>query len=298
MQSTKTQYYSVVPSEFKLDGGAMFGIIPKPLWEKKIHSDETNRINMALRVLVIKTQEKIILIDSGIGDYHPEKFQDRHNINASKSPLVATLEKNLNITAEQITDIIPSHLHFDHVGGFSQKIGNEIKPVFPNATLHLHRQHYEYSLNPKLRDAGSFQKHYFEPMIEEYKNKSLINWLSKDSGVILKDNDYELNYRCSHGHTPFQVHPYDNDLIFMGDLTPTHAHISPVWVMGYDMQPGVSSDERIEFYDFVQKNQLTMIYDHDIEYWGSKVEKSEKGYKAIDLQPQSHPSFAQILKHD
>lgn len=298
MQSTKPQYYSVVPSEFKLDGGAMFGIIPKPLWEKKIHSDETNRINMALRVLVIKIADKTILIDSGIGDYHPDKFNDRHNVSQDKSPLVAALESNLGIAADQVTDIIPSHLHFDHVGGFSQIENGNIMPVFPKATLHLHESHYQYSLNPKLRDSGSFQKQYFEPTIEFYKKNNLINWLKEESGSILSVEDYDLKYRCSHGHTPFQVHPFDNDLIFMGDLTPTHAHISPVWVMGYDMQPGVSPDERIEFYEFVQKNQLTMVYDHDIEYWGSKVEKSDKGYQAIDLQAQNHPSFVQILKRD
>lgn len=298
MQHSKAEYFSIIPSEFKLDGGAMFGIIPKPLWEKKIPSDKSNRINMALRVFVVKIADRVILIDSGIGDYHQEKFQQRHNITDTKSPLEVILKEQLKINADEITDIIPSHLHFDHVGGFLKVQAEQVTGIFQNATLHLHKKHYEYSLNPTPRDQGSFQYQYFKPLIDEYTQKKQVNWLEGDSGVILNTGDYQLNYRCSHGHTPFQIHPFDKEFIFMADLMPTHAHISPVWVMGYDMQPGIGPNERVEFYQFIEENQLTMIYDHDLEYWGSKIQHGQKGYQAKDLHPQQHPHFQQVLIKD
>lgn len=295
MQRSLVEYFSIIPSEFKLDGGAMFGIIPKPLWEKKIPSDDTNRINMALRVFVIKIADRVIIIDSGIGDYHPEKFQKRHNITNAVSPLESILKEHLNLNAEDVTDIIPSHLHFDHVGGYLKVENDQVLGIFPKATLHLHRKHYEYALKPTQRDQGSFQEHYFKPFIEEYIQKNQVNWLEDESGSIVEESDYKLQYRCSHGHTPYQVHPFDEKFIFMADLTPTHAHISPVWVMGYDMQPGLGPDERVEFYEFIEKNQLTMIYDHDLKYWGSRIENGQKGYGAKDLHLQQHPHFHQVL---
>src|SRR5690606_19008627 len=156
------------PATFKLDGGAMFGIIPKPLWEKKIKADEANRILMSLRVMFYQTSNRLILIDTGIGDYHPEKFQMQFEIKGSKHPLEECLNQ-IGKTADDVTDIVLTHLHFDHVGGLGTVTDNGPMPLFKNATIHLHKKHYEYALSPTPRDAGSFHIKTFKPLIEFYQ---------------------------------------------------------------------------------------------------------------------------------
>lgn len=278
-----TKYFILHPAVFKLDGGAMFGIIPKPLWSKLIPSDEMNRIQLSLRVMLIQTKNKNILIDTGIGDYHGEKFEDRFGVQGQKGPLEAILKKYFNLAPEHITDLIVSHLHFDHIGGLGQT-GQEHSTVFPNATLHIHKKHYEYSLSPTLRDAGSFHSNYFGPIIERANLLGKIHWLEGEEGTILNDEQEEIKFKCSHGHTPWLVHAYDRNFIYMADLVPTSAHISVPWVMGYDISPGVTTQNKLEFYDFILKNNLTMIFEHDMKFWGAKIrKKSETDYEASDL---------------
>jgi glyoxylase-like metal-dependent hydrolase (beta-lactamase superfamily II) len=294
-----TKYFILHPAVFKLDGGAMFGIIPKPLWSKLIPADELNRIQLSLRVMLIQTKNRNILIDTGIGDYHGEKFDHRFGIIGQKGPLENLLKKNFNLASEDITDLILSHLHFDHVGGLGHT-GQEHVSVFPNATLHIHRQHYNYSLNPTLRDAGSFHSSYFKPIIEKANNDGKINWLNGEEGVILSDNGEEIKFKCSHGHTPWLVHAYDKHFIYMADLVPTSAHISVPWVMGYDISPGLTTVNKLEFYQFIAENKLTMIFEHDMNYWGAKIKrKSETEFEAAELfTPESlDPLKSELIFH-
>lgn len=284
------QYFALHPSVFKLDGGAMFGIIPKPLWSKAIEADELNRIEMALRVLLIKTPQHNILIDTGIGDYHGQKFDDRFGVQGPKNPLLDLLNQ-AGLQKEDITDVILSHLHFDHVGGLHAQ---EQDLIFPNARLHLHRDHYQYSLNPTDRDAGSFQSEFFKPLIEKYETLGRVNWLSGSEGVIIKDGADEIKFRISHGHTPYMIHPYDEKFIYMADLVPTSAHISVPWVMGYDIAPGQTTKDKREFYEFIMKNELTMIFEHDKKYWGSKL-TYQKDFAPLKLHP-GEASDRQILE--
>ncbi len=287
-------YYSLYPSHFKLDGGAMFGIIPKPLWEKKLPSDEFNRVEMNCRMFVIQTQEKNILIDLGVGDYHGEKFEKRFGLQEIWNPVNKTLKENLGIGVEEITDIVLTHLHFDHVGGLGTNDG--ITPLFPNATLHLHKKHFEYSLNPTPRDQGSFQAQYFHPLIKTLEEKKQIHWLSETDDLILKDSKYELKFKISHGHTPFQVLPYDKKMIYMGDLLPTSHHLNVAWTMGYDLHPGDSSLERASMYEWIIQNQLIVIFDHDKDFWGARIKQLDK-YKFEYLE--KYPSHSNIFeKHN
>lgn len=276
------KYFILHPAVFKLDGGAMFGIIPKPLWSKKIPSDDLNRIQLSLRVMLIQTKNKNILIDTGIGDYHGEKFDDRFGINGPKNPLIESLNK-LNLSPEDITDLIITHLHFDHVGGLGAGETNHLL-VFSNATLHIHRQHYDYSLNPTPRDSGSFHAQYFKPLIESSDALGKIHWLEGEEGIILKDEKDEIFYKCSHGHTPWLTHPYDEHFIYMADLVPTSAHIPVPWVMGYDISPGVTTKDKLSFYEFITEKNLTMIFEHDMNTWGAQIKKtSDKEFEAAKL---------------
>ena len=266
------EHYVLEPGKFRLDGGAMFGIVPKPLWSKVAPPDQDNRIDLALRLWLLKLSDRIILVDTGIGDVHGEKFCRQFDIRQVHSPLEVAL-KNLGISSQDVTDLVISHLHFDHVGGIGKKVGEEIHPVFPSAHCHLHREHYRYSRNPTLRDRGSFHRHNFEPVIEYYQKNDLMVWHEGEEGRLLES----LHFRCSHGHTPWLMHPYDDQFIYLADLIPTSNHVHIPWVMGYDISPGVTTVDKQAFLDFVLEKELTIIFEHDPLYWGGVVEKSERG---------------------
>ena len=269
------------PSLFKLDGGAMFGIIPKPVWEKKIKADSQNRIEMSLRVVLIETQNKKILIDTGIGDYHSEKFNDQFGITVTKEPLKDAL-KNTSLQCEDITDVILTHLHFDHVGG----LGDSEKPLFKNATIHVHEKHYEYALSPTLRDSGSFHSFNFKPLLESYKKNGQLNFISQNEGVIIDDQGEKVEFMTSFGHTPYMIHPIFNNFIYMADLVPMSHHIRLPWVMGYDIEPGTTTIYKEKFYNVILKRDLTMIFEHDVDTWGGKLMINEKGQYQLK-NPQS-----------
>lgn len=273
--------YSILhPAVFKLDGGAMFGIIPKPLWSKAIPADELNRIQLSLRVMLIQTAHRNILIDTGIGDYHGEKFDDRFGIQGDKNPLVELLKEHFNLNPSDITDLIISHLHFDHVGGLGTNTPHEL--LFPKATLHLHRLHYEYALHPTLRDSGSFHTQYFQPLIEAAAQKGLIHWLEGNEGDILSDGEDHIYFKCSFGHTPYLVHAWDEKFIYMADLVPTAHHIPVPWVMGYDIAPGQTTKDKSEFFEFISRTQKTMIFEHDIKTWGAKINLASGDVKVTE----------------
>ncbi len=266
------QYFSLEPARFKLDGGAMFGIIPKPLWNKVHPADELNRIELALRLVLIKDGNKNILIDTGIGDYHGQKWDERFGVVGKPSPLELALEE-AGLKPEDITDLIISHLHFDHVGGIGKMVDGKIEPVLKKATVHLHKKHYEYSHHPTDRDTGSFQIEYFEPVIKWYQDHNQVHFVDGMEGEIFPG----MKFKCSMGHTPYLLHAYDDKIIYMADLIPTSNHVHIPWVMGYDISPGVTTEDKKVFLDFIEKKGLTMIFEHDPLFYGSTVVKNEKG---------------------
>jgi glyoxylase-like metal-dependent hydrolase (beta-lactamase superfamily II) len=274
-----TKYFALHPATFKLDGGAMFGIIPKPLWEKQIPADELNRIHLSLRVLCIKTDSRVILIDTGIGDYHDAKFNQRFAIVGQPNPLLNILQNELNISPGQVTDVVISHLHFDHVGGLGDQQGQF---MFPNARVHVHKSHYAYALQPTARDTGSFQTNYFKPVLEQLENEKRMVWHQGEAGTILKDGNYELKFKVSYGHTPWLMHPFDDKVIYMADLVPTSAHISVPWVMGYDIAPGQTTIDKTNFYHFISHKKLTMIFEHDMRFWGARIDWKNGDVQVIE----------------
>ena len=267
------------PATFKLDGGAMFGIIPKPLWEKKIKADEFNRINMSLRVVLFETKNKKILVDTGIGDYHHEKFNKQFDVVGEINPLVKALEK-IDISPDQITDIILTHLHFDHVGGLGQG-ENGTGVIFKNATVHVHKKHYEYSQKATLRDAGSFHTKTFMPLLDFYQHNGRLNLVETEEGELIRDGKDFVNYKISFGHTPYMLHPYTNQYIYMADLVPMGHHLHIPWVMGYDIEPGVTTEYKQKFYDFIKDKDLCMIFEHDNDTLGGKITYDERNRPAL-----------------
>lgn len=283
------------PATFKLDGGAMFGIIPKPLWEKKIKADESNRILMSLRVMFYQTKNRLILIDTGIGDYHPEKFNYQFEIKGNEHPLEKCLNE-IGKSANDVTDIVLTHLHFDHVGGLGNLTNDIMSPLFPNATLHLHQKHFEYAQNPTARDSGSFHIKTFLPLIKWYENNKKIHFVQDEMGTLIKDDNFELNYKISFGHTPFMLHPYDSKFIYMADLVPMAHHIKLPWVMGYDINPGITTKYKEEFYHFIIDKNLTTIFEHDNDSWGATIEKDDRGDFTAKEIFESSKKLVQIIQ--
>lgn len=265
------KHFLLQPARFRLDGGSMYGIIPKPLWEKVSSPDELNRIDLALRLWLIQDGERLILTDTGIGAPPDEKFKQRFDVRGPQRPLENALSK-LGFKTRDVTDLIISHLHFDHVGG----LGNDKTPIFPHAKIHLHSQHYDYAHNPTARDAGSFHTQVFDPLIQHYLDKGQVIWHQGEEGEILQLSDGPLNFKCSHGHTPYLMHPYNKDYIYLADLIPTAHHISIPWVMGYDIAPGRTTQDKQEFLAFILEKNLTLIFEHDVDSWGAKVQSDPK----------------------
>lgn len=288
-QKTSLKYYLLEPATFKLDGGAMYGIIPKPLWNKFHPADELNRVDLALRLWVIESENKLIVVDTGIGDYHDDKFNKMFDVKSSKHPLEQALNQ-IGKSCSDVTDLVISHLHFDHVGGIGILKDGQWQPAFEKATLHLHQEHLQYAKKPTARDTGSFHTHSFLPVIEQYQNQGKLTFHSGQEGVLMKLNDSEvLSFKCSHGHTPWLMHPYTDEMIYLADLIPTKNHISTPWVMGYDISPGITTEDKENMLPFIIENNLMMIFEHDPLYWGSRVEKNAKN-KYVALEP--------VEKHD
>lgn len=270
----------------------MFGIIPKPLWSKAIPADDLNRIELSLRVMYIEMGERKILIDTGIGDYHGDKFDDRFGVKGEKDPLTQSLKKSLNINPEDITDLIVSHLHFDHIGGLGHNSPHST--IFPNATYHIHKKHYEYALHPTERDTGSFHSQYFRPLIEAADQAGRVHWVEGDEGVLIQESLDKISFRCSWGHTPYLLHAYDEKFIYMADLVPTSHHIPVPWVMGYDISPGQTTKDKKDFYEFIAKENLTMIFEHDMNIWGAQLNadfSASKKFEVKAVDPQKPEVF-------
>lgn len=294
-QNTDIKHFCISPGMFRLDGGAMFGIIPKPLWNKVAPADEQNRIDLDLRLWLIQTPTQNILVDTGIGDYHGDKFDQRFDVRQDESPLSKALEK-VGLTTDDITDLVISHLHFDHVGGIAKLENDKFVPALKNAKIYVHKEHYDYALNPTQRDGGSFHVKVFNPVIKEMDAAGKVIWLNGSEGDILTfDGGETLKFKCSHGHTPHMIHPYSNQFIYLADIIPTSNHVHIPWVMGYDISPGITTEDKARFLEFIHENNLKIIYEHDPKYWGSTIVKNERGhFVAGDLFSKDDAQFNEL----
>ncbi len=277
MKIGKYELKVIETGEFKLDGGAMFGIIPKPLWQISNPADEMNRVTLGARCLLLISDSKKILIDTGLGGYWDEKFNRIYNVNQNENSLNASLNKN-NVTAGQITDVILTHLHFDHTGGSTKLVDSKWEPIFPNAKYHVQKKHYDWALNPSDRDRGSFVQNRFVPLAEEGVLNLIDNQLQFDD---------EIEFILINGHTFYQqmvkISDASKTLVYCGDLLPFSSHIPIPYVMGYDLQPLETVKEKKELYTKAVDNNWILFFEHDPEIIAATVMKTEKGFTAKEI---------------
>lgn len=265
--------HSISTGEFGLDGGAMFGVVPKNLWSKAYHpGDEQNRIPMAARCLVLLSDEKKIVIDTGCGTKLSEKLKKIYNLNTTEHTLMSSLS-SLGISASDITDVILTHLHFDHAGGATHLENGSAVPSFPNATYYIQKAHLEWARNPTEKDRASFFKENWEPIISAGMMEVI-----DGNGVISPG----ISVETFDGHTKalqmVKISDAETTLIFPADVFPTSAHIPVPFVMGYDNYPLTAMDEKRRLLPVIAEEKWIVCFEHDAFVPAARIIATEKGF--------------------
>ena len=269
--------YPIEAGNFKLDGGAMFGTVPKSIWKKLNPADDRNMCNWAMRCLLIEDGNRRILIDNGIGSKQSAKFYGYYYLNGDHSLKASLHAKGVDFA--DITDVVLTHLHFDHCGGSvnwnTAKDGYEL--AFPNAKYWVHRDHWTHALDSNPREKASFLSENMLP-IQELGH---LQFLGDD--LSISDN---ISAFVANGHTECMVCPKiklpnGKTLVFMADLIPSTGHVRPNYVMGYDIRPLVTMKERTAFLEQAIANDYVLFFEHDLVHECGTVKKTDRGY-ALD----------------
>lgn len=267
--------YSINAGHFKLDGGAMFGVVPKSMWKKLNPPDENNMCNWAMRCLLIEDEGRLILIDNGMGNKQDEKFFGHYYLNGED-----TLEKSLakyGFSKEDITDVFLTHLHFDHCGGSIEIVDEKFVPAFSNATYWSNENHWKWATMPNDREKASFLKENILPIQESGKLK----FIETKEGIEFTKN---VNLRFVNGHTESMMLPQinykDKTIIYMADLLPSVAHIPIPYVMAYDTRPLETLKEKKSFLTEALEKDYILFFEHDREIECCNLQQTEKGIRS------------------
>ena len=273
------ELYTINNGNFKLDGGAMFGVVPKSLWQRTNPADENNLCTWAMRSLLIEQENKIILIDTGIGDKQSENFFKHYYLHGDD-----TLQKSINslgFSSDQITDVILTHLHFDHCGGAvawdSTKEAYDV--LFKNANYWSNEKHWGWATNPNPREKASFLDENLFP-IKESGQLRFVNNLSKGFNYL---EELGLEILCVDGHTEKQMIPKikykGREIVYAADLIPTAGHIPVPYIMGYDVRPLITMVEKTDFLNEAYENEYLLFMEHDPNHQLVSLKKTEKGIR-------------------
>lgn len=276
--------YPIETGKFKLDGGAMFGVVPKTLWEKTNPADSKNLIDMAMRALLIEDGGRLILIDNGLGHKYDAKFQGLYDIDHK-----ITLESSLALHGfgkNDVTDLILTHLHFDHAGGTTEfGPDGKLRLTFPNAKIYLQKEHLALTRNPNVREKASFFKENIEPIVES----GLLVELDGEQTALFPNIDIAV----TNGHTSSMQHPVirykDYTIFYAADFIPTYGHVPVNYVMAYDTQPLLSLDERKKRYPALADANVVIFYEHDPYNECGLITRNERGgFKSGETFPLSN----------
>ena len=269
--------YTVNTGYFKLDGGAMFGVVPKSIWNKLNPADENNMCNWALRSLLIEDGDQLILVDNGMGTKQDEKFFGHYYLNGDDS-LEGSLSKQ-GFTKDDITDVFLTHLHFDHCGGSIDRVGDKLIPAFKNATYWSNKDHWQWATVPNDREKASFLKENILPIQESGQLK----FLEVKQDVVFNEN---ITVTFVHGHTEAMMLPAINykgrKLVFMADLLPAVAHIPVPYIMAYDMKPLDTLIEKREFLKKALAGDYVLFFEHDPLIECCTLQQTERGIRSKD----------------
>lgn len=273
------ELYTVNAGYFKLDGGAMFGVVPKSIWQKTNPADENNLCSWAMRCLLVVDEDRVILIDNGIGDKQDEKFLKHYFLHGED-----TLEGSLAATGfskDDITDVFLTHLHFDHCGGSIEKDSEgRLKPAFKNATYWSNHAHWEWAIKPNDREKASFLKENILPIQESGQLK----FIEEADGVVFTEN---IKIRFAFGHTDAMMLPQisykGKTIVYMADLLPSVGHIPLPYVMAYDMFPLKTLVEKKKFLQEAVDNDYILYLEHDPVNECCTLQETEKGIRVKEV---------------
>lgn len=261
------QIFGLRDGFFYLDGGAMFGVVPKTLWVKVFPADELNRIRMGLNSILIKTDEDLLLVDTGVGSLISPKFHEYYAI--ERKPDLLDSLADLGFSPPDITHVINTHLHFDHCGGNTYKNDQgDIVPTFPNAEYVIQKREWDYAINPHSRDKTSYFRDNFVPLKEQGQLK-------------LVDGDAEITrgvyVELMPGHTSFhqgvKVHSRQETLVFFGDMVPTSAHLGLGYIASYDLFPVTTLETKTSYFEKAVKENWIIALDHDPVHYFGRIKK-------------------------
>jgi len=266
----------------KLDGGAMFGVVPKPLWSRKIEADERNRIQLGMRCLLVEHPRGLVLIDNGAGNKETPKFHDIYGVENAGAGGRTLLEEGLarlGHTTEDIALMIDTHLHFDHAGGNTYvDAGGVVRPTFPNARYVVQRREYEWATHTNERTAASYFPHNFEPVVASGQFDMADGETALWPGITLLPTP---------GHTPGHqsvlLESEGARALFLADLMPTAHHAPLPWIMGYDVEPMVTLESKRRILRRAVEEDWLMIFEHDAGTPWGRVRHDGKGYAIADV---------------
>jgi glyoxylase-like metal-dependent hydrolase (beta-lactamase superfamily II) len=277
--------YSINTGYFKLDGGAMFGVVPKSMWNKINPADENNMCSWALRCLLIEDENRLILVDNGNGDKQDAKFFSHYYLHGDD-----TLDKSLakhGFSKDDITDVFLTHLHFDHCGGSIVRENNMLVPAFKNATYWSNQEHWDWSVYPNEREKASFLKENILP-IQESGQLKMVEVAGSINGRLGETSfTNNISIRFVSGHTESMMLPQikykGKTIVFMADLLPSAGHIPLPYVMGYDMFPLTTLKEKKLFLNEAVDGGYILFFEHDPVYECCTLQQTEKGIRAKDF---------------
>ncbi|MCX2679037.1 MBL fold metallo-hydrolase [Galbibacter sp. EGI 63066] len=271
------EIYPIETGNFKLDGGAMFGVVPKSIWNRTNPADKNNMIDIAARSLLIEDGDRLILIDTGLGNKQSDKFFGYYYLWGDDN-IDDSLKKH-GFHRDDITDVFMTHLHFDHCGGSVQwnKDRTGYEPAFKNARFWTNKDHWEWATKPNAREKASFLKENILPLEESGQ----LEFLPVPDSGFLKDSELGFDILYVNGHTDKQMIPHikykGKTLVFMADLLPTVGHIPLPFVMGYDTRPLLTLEEKKLFLNTAVNNDYYLLFEHDAHNEICTLQSTEKG---------------------
>lgn len=284
------ELYAIDTGFFKLDGGAMFGVVPKMLWSKQHPPDEKNLCTWAMRCLLVRTGDRLVLIDNGIGDKQDAKFFSHYDLHGDAT-LDGSLKKH-GFSRADITDVFLTHLHFDHCGGSIRRQGDGFAPAFPNATYWSNRYHWAWATKPNAREKASFLRENILP-IQESGQLRFVEFDRPDAtaNTFVQGLFPGFDVLLVNGHTDAMMIPHlhhqGRTLVYMADLLPSIHHIPLPWVMAYDTRPLLTLQEKGAFLEHAADRDFVLFLEHDPTNECAMVERTEKGVRLKAAMPLS-----------